>query len=446
MNITVETQPNCRATLHIEIPSGDVKQEREVLLNNYAKHARLPGFRPGKAPKQVVARKFSAEIQEELLTALVRKGYAEAGRRDDLDILSVTDVKDQVMHQDESFTFTLEVSTAPHFELPDYKGIPVKLPRVDVTDADVDHDLQHLRESRRTFNDLDRAAEFGDFLVIDATGSIDGTPVADALPNVPPVFKKIDGQWFELKNDESFLPGFNAGLVGIKKGESRDISIALPEDFEIDDLKGKIVVFAVTCKEVKEGLLPEVNDEFASKFAEKWDVSNLRTAIKDSIQSRREKSREEKLTQQVISHLAERLEFELPQDAVNNEAQRRTNDMAMRALRQGMDQESIMAAQDDIVGAATQQARQNVKVSFILEEVAKRENLKVTESQLRNALAMISARQNIPPKKLMADAKKNNMVENLRHDLLLDNAVRFLKEHAQIEETEPETGDCGHQH
>lgn len=376
MNITVETQPNCRATLHIEIPSGDVKQEREQLLNNYAKHARLPGFRPGKAPKQVVARKFAEEIHEELLNALVRKGYSEAGRRDDLEILSVTDVKDKVMHQDESFTFTLEVSTVPHFELPEYKGIPVKLPRVEVCDADIDHDLLHLRESRRTFNDLDRPAQMGDFVVIDATGTLDGTPVAEALPEVPPIFKKIDGQWIELKDDDSFLPGFFTGLVGIAKGETRDVSVALPDTFEVEELKGKTVVFSVTCKEVKEGVLPEVNDEFASKFADKWQVGDLRSAIKDAIQRRREQSREEKLTQQIISHLSERLEFELPQDAVNSEAQRRTNDMAMRALRQGMDQDSIMAAQDQIVGAATQQARQNVKVSFILEEVAKRDAAK----------------------------------------------------------------------
>ena len=446
MNITVESQPNCRATLHIEIPAGDVKQEREQLLNNYARHARLPGFRPGKAPKQVVARKFDAEINEELLDALVRKGYAEAGRREDLEILNVTDVKDKVMHKDESFTFTLEVSTVPRFELPDYKGIPVKLPRLDVSDADIDHDIEHLREDRRTFNDLDRPAEIGDFVVIDATGSIDGTPVVDALPDVPPIFKKIDGQWMELKADDSFLPGFYAGIVGMKKGDTRDVSVALPDDFEIEELKGKIIVFAVTTKEVKQGVLPEVNDEFASKFAEKWTLTDLRLAIQGAIKRRREQSRDEKLTQQVISHLSERLEFELPQDAVNNEAQRRTNDMAMRALKQGMDQDSIMAAQDQIVGAATQQARQNVKVSFILEEVAKRENLRVSESQLRNALATISARQNIPPKKLMADAKKSHLIENLRHDLLIDNAVRFLKEHAQVEETEPEAHDCGHQH
>src|SRR4029079_15084850 len=146
MNITLETQPNCRAVFRIEIPAADVQKERERVTGEYARQARIPGFRPGKAPKHVVAKRYEREIGEEVQNALVRLGYQEAAKREDVDILSVLGVREQAMHPDNHFTFTLEVSTAPKFELPEYKGIPVKLPRVDVTDADVDHDLLHLRE------------------------------------------------------------------------------------------------------------------------------------------------------------------------------------------------------------------------------------------------------------------------------------------------------------
>ena len=446
MNITLETQPNCRAVLRIDIPADEVKKERERLTVQYSRNARLPGFRPGKAPKAVVEKKFQPQIREELEDVLVRTGYQEAAKRDDVEILSVLDVKDKSLHNDDHFTFTIEVSTAPTFELPEYKGIPVKLPRVEVTDEDVDHDLLHLRERYQTFTDLEEGAQIGNHVVLHSTGEVDGVPVAEAHPEAPAFLKKIDGNWFELTEEESLLPGFFAGLVGIKKDEERDLSITIPDDFGDEALRGKTVVFHVKCDAVKQAQLPELNDEFAKKFTPEWDLERLRGEVRIAIQRRREQSRDEAKTSQVISHLADKLEFELPQDIVNREAQRRTNDIAMNALRQGMAQDAIMGAQEQIVSAATQQARQNVKVGFILGEVAKKESITVRQEQLQMALARVAAQQKVTPKKLLADARKNGLIERLREDLVLENALQFLKENAAVEETEPEKEDCGHNH
>ncbi len=446
MNITVETQPNCRAVFRIEIPSTDVIREREGVTNSYARQAKLPGFRPGKAPRTVVAKKYESEIRSELENALVRRGYQEAVKRDDVEILSVIGVSEQSLHPDESYSFTLQVSTTPKFELPEYKGIAIKLPRVEVTDADVDHDLLHLSERYQSYNDVESEAKLGDFAVIHATGSVNGQPVDEAHPEAPAFLKKVDGNWFQLAAEENFLPGFYAALVGIKKDEERNVSITLPEDFTFEALRNATVDFKVKCDAVKQTVLPEMNDEFAKKINPEWDMERLRQEVRGSIQQRREQSRENDKTNQVIAHLAEKLEFELPQEVVNQEAQRRTNDIAMNAMRQGMDQNAIMEAQEQIVSAATQQARQNVKVQFILGEVAKKENLTVKEEQLRMALAQVAMRQKITPKKLLADAKKNNLIERLREDILIENAIQFLKDNAAIEEVEPAKEDCGHDH
>ena len=446
MNITLESQPNCRAVLRIDIPAAEVKKERDRVAGDYARHAKLPGFRPGKAPKAVVEKKFEPQIREELENALVRTGYQEASKRQDVEILSVVDVKEKSLHDDDHFTFTLEVTTAPTFELPEYKGIQVKLPRVEVTDEDVDHDLLHLRERYQTFQDLEGEAQIGNYVVLHATGEVNGTPVADAHPEAPAFLKKIDGNWFELTTEENFLPGFFGALVGIKKDEERDVTLTLGDDFQFEALRGQTVVMHVKCVAVKEAQLPELNDEFAKKVNPEWDLERLRGEVRIAIQRRREQAREESKSNQVISHLADRLEFELPLDIVNREAQRRTNDIAMNAMRQGMAQEAIMGAQDQIVSAATQQARQNVKVGFILGEVAKKENLTVREEQLRMALARMAAQQRVTPKKLLADARKNGLIERLREDLLLENAMQFLKDNAAVEETEAEKEDCGHDH
>ncbi len=446
MNITVETQPNCRASIHVDISPAEATIERDRVIGMYARQARLPGFRPGKAPRAVVEKRFENEIKGELEEALVRRGYAEATKRDDVEILNVITVKEQATHADHSFSFKLEVSTVPKFELPDYKGIPVKLPRIEVTDADIDHDLLHLRERSKTFNDVERAAQMGDFVVLHATGFEDGKPIADAHPDAPAFVKKIDGNWFELTAEESFLPGFFAALVGMSKDETREVNVTLPEDFSCEALKGKTITMQVKCDFVKEAKIPDLDEEFVQKINAEWSLERLREEVRKGITQRREQARDAAKSNQVITHLAEKLEFELPQEIVNREAQRRTNDIAMNAMRQGMAQDAVMQAQAEIVSAATQQARQSVKVNFILGEIAKHEKLVASEEQIRRALAQIAMREKITPKKLMAEAKKNNLIERLSDDILLDNALQFLKQQAVVEETEPEKEDCGHDH
>ncbi len=446
MNITVETQPNCRASIHFDISPAEVTTERARVVGLYANQARLPGFRPGKAPRAVVEKKFEADIKSELEEALVRRGYAEATKRDDVEILNVITVKEQTTHADNSFSFKLEVSTVPKFELPEYKGIPVKLPRIEVTDADIDHDLLHLRERYKTFNDVERGAQTGDFVVLHATGFEDGKSIAEAHPDAPAFVKKIEGNWFELTAEEGFLPGFFAALLGISKDETREVSVTLPEDFSYEALKGKTITMQVKCDFVKEANIPDLDEEFVKKINPEWTMEDLREQVRKAITHRREESRDAAKSNQVITHLAEKLEFELPQEIVNREAQRRTNDIAMNAMRQGMAQEAVMQAQAEIVSAATQQARQSVKVNFILGEIAKKEKLSASEEQIRRTLAQIAMREKITPKKLMAEAKKNNLIERVSDDILLDNALQFLKQQAVVEETEPEKEDCGHDH
>ncbi|MEY4483083.1 MAG: trigger factor, partial [Verrucomicrobiota bacterium] len=320
MNITVETQPNCRAVFRIEIPSTDVIREREGVTSSYARQAKLPGFRPGKAPRAVVAKKYESEIRSELENALVRRGYQEAAKRDEVEILSVLGVSEQSLHPDESFSFTMQVTTTPKFELPEYKGIAIKLPRVEVTDADVDHDLLHLGERYQSYNDVEREAKIGDFAVIHAAGTVNGQPIEEAHPDAPAFLKKVEGNWFHLAVEENFLPGFYAALVGIKKDEERHVAVTLPEDFTYEALRNATVNFKVKCDAVKETVLPEMNDEFAKKINPEWDMERLRQEVRGSIQQRREQSRENDKTNQVIAHLAEKLEFELPQEVVNQEA------------------------------------------------------------------------------------------------------------------------------
>ncbi len=444
MNINVEHQPNCRAAAHIRVPGEEVTKERNKLIAYFSRMAKLPGYRPGKAPKAVIQKRYQQEISEELEKQLVNDGVRQAVTNEGLDVLTFLDVKDKLHHDtDGSFSFTVEMSLQPKFELPDYKGIAVQLPRIEVTEADIDHDILHLRENFASLEDVDRAADIGDAVVGGYTSEMDGQPLEEAFPDAPDYLKKMEEQWFLLAEEDDFLPGFYAGLKGLQKGDEKTLSITLPDDFNVEDLRGKVIDFKVTCTGVKERTLPELDDEFLKKVGgDEMTAESLRKEVGDAIRKRKEQARDTAKSNQVIANLMEKIEFELPQDVVNREAQRRTNEIASQAMKNGMDNEALMQHQDEILNTATQQARQNVKVSFILEEVAKAENLTVSDQQLSMTLAMVASRSQTPVKKFMADAQKNGMVERVRDDLLIQNALQFLKDNAEVEETEPEAELC----
>lgn len=444
MNINVEHQPNCRAVAHVRVPAEEVGKERDAIITYFAGVVRLPGYRPGKTPKTIVAKRFENEVKEELEKKLISDGLRQAVKSEGLELLNVLAVNDKMYHDtDKSFSFTIEMSLAPKFELPDYKGIPVKLPRIEVTDADVDHDLLHLRENQSTYEDVDRAAAIGDVVVLSTEGSLEGKPLDEALPDAPAHLKEMKENWFLLGEEDDFLPGFYAGLVGIQKDETRDLSITLPEDFKYEALRGKALTLKATCHGVKNKAVPELTEEFIKKIGgEEMTLETLREEVRDAVRRRREQARDAAKANQVIAHIFEKVEFELPQEVVNREAQRRTNEIAMRAMQQGIGEEELVKQQDDILNSATNQARQNVKVSFILEQIAKREALEVPGQKVAMALAQIAERQKMAPKKFMAEAQKSGLIDNVRGDLLLQEALEFLKDNATVEETEPEAEKC----
>ena len=437
MNINVEHQPNCRAIAHVDVSPAEVTQARNDIVAHYASIANIPGFRPGKVPASVILKRYKDAVDSELSQRLVNNGCGEAIRKEKLEVLQLLEVKDAKMREDGSFTFTAELAVAPSFELPDYKGIPVKLAKLEVTEHDIDHELFHLRENRANFEDVERAAGAGDVVALSYTVSLEGQPLGEVHPDLPDIFKGSEENWFMLDEQHDFLPGFTAGLIGISKDETRPLSLPVAEDFHNEALRGKTLELSVTCKNVKVRKLPELNDEFAKTLlGEEGTMEQLRTEVKDSILRRKEQARDNELSNQVLAHLHDKLDFELPDHIVSNEAQRRTNDIAMRAQRGGMSEEEIMSKQEEIINSATQQAKQSVRVSFILEKVAEKEDLAVSDAQLSMALSNQAARTKMTPKQFMAQAHKTGLVDRLRGDLRLDNAIQFLKSHAVIEEIE----------
>ena len=236
MNIVVEKQPKCVATLSVEIPAETVRGERETIVSEYARKARVPGFRPGKAPRSVVEKRFGKQISEELNEKLINEAYDEALRKEELRVLDFGAPQDVTELPDGGLRFVSTLMLAPDIQLPDYKGIAVTVPPLEVPEEDLQAQLQNLRERFADFNDIeDRAAEMGDFAVIDYSGSVEGKSVEEFLGKPAGYLAGREGFWVKL-SEEAFLPEFASQVVGMKPGDSKDITVTIPDDFPVEDL------------------------------------------------------------------------------------------------------------------------------------------------------------------------------------------------------------------
>src|SRR5438034_5748214 len=206
MKVEVEKQPGSVSKLHIELPAEEVTREWDAIANNFARFAKIPGYRPGKAPRAVIDKRFRKEIQDELTKKLVSKSYHEAVEQKQLRVASLTNIENIEFGEDKSMRFRATVVTAPEFELPDYKNIPVQLPDTKVSEAEVEAALERLRDQSADFVDVPgRGLQTGDFAVLDFEGSVDGKLISEIEPQDSKNFKASRKFWLHVAPD-NFLP------------------------------------------------------------------------------------------------------------------------------------------------------------------------------------------------------------------------------------------------
>src|SRR5256885_2412898 len=222
MKVEVEHKPESVSTLRIELPPEEVTKEWDAIANSFARFAKIPGYRPGKAPRRVIEAKFRKEIQDELTRKLVSKSYHDAIEQKQLRVVSLTNVEDVQFAEDKSLRFRATVVTAPEFELPEYKNITVELPETKVSEAEIDAALERLRDQSADFVDVpERELQMRDFAVIDFEGLIDGKPIAEIAPQAS---KNLHGGkkfWLHLAPD-NFLPKFCEQIVEIGRASCRE--------------------------------------------------------------------------------------------------------------------------------------------------------------------------------------------------------------------------------
>src|SRR6266542_2751361 len=431
MKVEVERQPGSVSKLQIELPPEEVEKEWDAIANSFARFAKIPGYRPGKAPRAVIDKRFRKEIQDELTKKLVSKSYHEAVEQEHLRVASLTNIEDIQFGEDKSMRFRATVVIAPEFELPDYKKIPVQLPDTKVSDAEIEEALERLREQSADFVDVPgRGLQMGDFAVLDFEGSMDSKPISEIAPQASKNLQGGKKFWLHLAAD-NFLPKFCEQLVGQKPGETRLAIVEFPADFPVKELAGKKADYAVTVREVKEKVLPPIDDALAAKLAPGKTLVDLRQLLEHDIERAKES--------QIMKYLHERIQFELPPALLQNETRRALAELVQRNREHGVTDEMLKEKERELIDGAAGVAAHRLKTNFILHRIVERENIQVAKEDVDLRIRQEAARYDISPEKMRKELQQKDVLDDVAEQILLGKTLDFLKANVSIEPAQEST-------
>ncbi|MCE0497716.1 MAG: trigger factor [Methylacidiphilales bacterium] len=432
MNITVEDVAPCKKRLKIEVPANRVQQAYEQVATNFQKEARIPGFRPGHAPRTVVVKKFQKDIESETQRTLVPEAYREAISEKKLRVVSSPEIEDLKYQPGLSLSFSTVVELVPEFKLPQYKGLLLKKQLTEVKDEEVEKTLQSLAEQRAHFDDApERPLAMDDYAVISYTGKLDGQPLTDLLPRQAANLAHNPQFWLWMRQ-EGFLPKFAGQCVGMTKGGTRTIEVEFPADFPQEVLAGKKAAYDVELKEIKIKVAPPIDEAFAQETA-KMNLADLKVRVRENLEQDKKAQADRAARSEIVQKLISAVEFELPPSTVDEETHATVYDIVAENQARGVPADVLEGKKDEIFSNAARSARDLVKFKFIAAQIAENEKIEVTNEQIAQHLAYLAQREGVTIEKMVDRVRKNNAFDAIRQQILRQAVLDFLLKEAKFE-------------
>src|SRR5215475_11781102 len=404
------------------------------MTKEFQRQVTLPGFRPGKAPRDMVLRKYDKDIQDEVKKKLISDSYRKAVEEQKLSVLGRPDIEEIQFGRGQTLQFAATVETAPDFQLPDYKGLPVKREARSVSAEDMDRALDTLRQQQVAFKTVERPAQTGDIAVVNYTGTSEGKPLTELAPTAKGLTEQKNF-WVEVPTT-SFIPGFAEQLMGAKAGDKRTVNVDFPADFVTPELAGKKGVYEVEVVEVKERVLPALDEAFAKSYGAE-SVEKLKEGVKRDLENELNYKQRNSIRNQLIRSLLNRVNFELPETAVKQETRNVVYDLVQENSKRGVSRDVIEQQKEQIYTAATKNAKDRVKVAFLMQKIAEKEDIKVSQEEISRRILHLAGVYQIPPDKFAKDLQKRNGLIEIYDQIMNEKVLEFLEKNAQVETVEP---------
>lgn len=426
MSIKIENTEN-KNELKIEFKVDSSKFDEainKVFVKN-AKYFNIPGFRKGKAPQKIVEKHYGTEIfYEDAFNEVLKEVYEKELVENEVKAVSPPNIEVVQIGKGQDLIFTAIVQIKPEVTLGKYKGIQIKKIEYNVSDEDVEHELQHMADrNSRIVNVEDRAVEDGDITIIDFEGFIDGV-----------AFEGGKAENHELTvGSKTFIPGFEEQLIGMKIDEQKDIKVKFPDDYFSEELKGKEAIFKVKLHEIKKKELPTIDDEFAKDVSEFDTLEELKNSIKEKIQKENTARIKYETEEQAIKTVCESVEIDIPSGMIETEIDNMVKEIENRLKYQGMMLDNYLQmigkTNEEFRKEYEDQATKSVKSRLVLEAIIKQEDIKVTEQEIEVKLKEMAKSYGKKEEELIENQALKNYIEE---SLKTEKAIEFIIEKAKI--------------
>ena len=426
MSLQVEKLEKNMAKLTIEVSAEELDKALEAAFQKNKGKISVPGFRKGKVPRQMIEKMYGPEIfYEDAANALIGPAYEKAVEECEEEIVSSPSVEVTQIEKGKPFIFTAEVALKPEVKLGKYKGVTVEKLDVEVTEEQINEEINREREENaRTIAVEDRAVENGDMTVIDFEGFVDGV-----------AFEGGKGENYPLTiGSGAFIPGFEEQLIGAKLDEETEVNVTFPEDYHAENLAGKAAVFKCTVKEIKVKELPELDDEFASEVSEFETVAEYKESVKAKIAERKEKAAKDAKEDAVIDAIIEKAEMEIPDAMVETQQRQMVEDFAQRIQMQGLSMEQYMQftglTVETLLEQVKPQALRRIQSRLVLEAVAEAEKIEVTEAEYDEEIGKMAEMYQMEADKVKELLGDKHSAE-VKKDIAVRKAVEFVVSNAK---------------
>lgn len=434
MNVVCDPQPNCIVNLQVELSADQVTREWQAIAKDFQRQARIPGYRPGKAPQSLIDSRFAKDIREEVEKKLLRDSINEAIKQNNLRVLSVSKVEDVQIGEDKTMRYRASVVTVPEFELPDYSSISIELAKRTVAEEDVQKWLEQFRDPHATFEAVEgRPLAMGDFAVLTYEGRIGDQLLSEALPKAPAQLQGRRNAWIFM-DEGTLIPGFAKALEGMAINEERGFTLDVPATFPLEDLRGSKVTYSTTLHGINVKQLPPLDDALAEKIEAGKTLETLRAEIRGRLESMAESQFENGKRNAALKHMLGLVQCELPAGTVEREVSSILRDIVQENQGRGVSDDELRTHQDELIGIAQQSARDRVRGNFLLLRVAEKEKIEVTDTDMIMAISEMAHRYEIPVKKLIKDLQARDGIGPIREQILMGKALDLIAANVTVRE------------
>ena len=422
-----------RKTITVSVAAAEIASIEASLIKEFMRDAKIPGFRPGKAPENMIRMRYAKELKSELSQRVVSKAHQEGVAKSDFEIFGVVDLNEGEIAAGSDATITFTVDVLQAFEVPAYEGLKVTNEPTEASAEEVEKMFAQLLSQRAEFNVAEKAADKGDYVRCSYEGKIGDELVADLVPETP-MYGTQKVTWEEAGAEGT--PGVQAivdGVVGMQAGDEKEVTMEFAEDFKPEALAGKTAVYSLKAEEVREKVMPAMDDAFFASMQVK-DEAELRERISQNIEGQKKEKNVNAERQQITEQLLGSVEFAIPESGIESETEAVLRDFMQRNMQQGASEADFEAHKEQLHEGASKAAHDRLKSRLILSKIAEKEKVQAENDDFSRMIMMQAQQSGEKPEKIVKEIQKDqSRINNMRSEILLGKTMDLILDKAERE-------------